>query len=313
MQPLISIIVPVYNVERYLARCLDSLLNQTYRNLEIWLIDDGSKDRSSRICDEYQARDSRIRVIHKENGGVSSARNLGLDRYTGDFLMFQDADDYLCEDAIETLYKRMICDQSDMVIGRTVHVDETGKILLDAYSSMTDEVMTAQEAWERLGTKRDLPCYSGAKLHKKSVLEDVRYPLMPISEDVWIFPEIIDHCQKISTVSKAIYYYVQQPNSAVHTIDDEKRKMVMQGAIRMTRFMLEKNLKANACSYYTYTVSQAVKMGNIRSARKLLRDSFSAWERANLQKKDIHSLLRWGGLYIPAIRQMLQRRESNRK
>ena len=103
-KPLISIIIPVYNAEKYLKKCLDSVINQTYKNLEIILVDDGSTDKSPEICDKYAEKDSRIIVLHKENGGVSSSRNAGLDIFKGEYLSFVDSDDYVEPDYIEYLY-----------------------------------------------------------------------------------------------------------------------------------------------------------------------------------------------------------------
>lgn len=104
LQPLISVIVPCYNVEEYLPKCIESILNQTYRNLEILLVDDGSPDNCGRICDEYAAKDSRIRIIHKKNGGLSDARNAALDVMTGEYVTFIDSDDYVSDDYVEYLY-----------------------------------------------------------------------------------------------------------------------------------------------------------------------------------------------------------------
>ena len=111
--PIVSVIVPVYRAEKYVSRCIDSILNQTYSNWELILVDDGSPDNSGLICDEYAAKDNRIRVSHKENGGVSSARNLGIDKATGDWLMFVDADDWLNVEAISSC--RPFFDDSDII------------------------------------------------------------------------------------------------------------------------------------------------------------------------------------------------------
>lgn len=105
---VISVIVPIYNTEKYLAKCLDSLINQTFQRLEIILIDDGSTDNSGQICDEYAVKDDRIKVIHKTNGGVSSARNAGLDVVTGSYIAFVDPDDYIDSDMYEVLYKVVV-------------------------------------------------------------------------------------------------------------------------------------------------------------------------------------------------------------
>ena len=102
---LISIIIPIYNVEKYMEKCLNSVVNQTYNNIEIILIDDGSKDKSREICDNYAKKDNRIKVVHKENNGVSSARNTGIDMSKGKYITFIDSDDYIDTDYIETLYK----------------------------------------------------------------------------------------------------------------------------------------------------------------------------------------------------------------
>ena len=112
----ISIIVPVYNVEKYLKTCLDSIINQTYQNLEIILVDDGSTDNSGEICEEYRKTDSRIILIHKENEGLSMARNFGLDIASGDYISFVDSDDFIARNMMEALYNRLLETQSDMAI-----------------------------------------------------------------------------------------------------------------------------------------------------------------------------------------------------
>lgn len=128
MNPKISVIVPVYNVEKYLRRCIDSILSQTFSDFELLLIDDGSKDKSGDICDEYAAKDARIRVFHKDNGGVSSARNLGLVKANGEFIFFVDSDDYLDNTHLENYSKDI--DNFDLIFQGYKLVDETtGKIL----------------------------------------------------------------------------------------------------------------------------------------------------------------------------------------
>ena len=115
--PLISVIVPVYNVEQYLRQCIDSILNQTYQEIEVLLINDGSTDASDEICREYAERDSRIRYFVKENGGLSDARNYALDRAEGEYVTFVDSDDFLMEQALEKLYATSLLGESDLVVG----------------------------------------------------------------------------------------------------------------------------------------------------------------------------------------------------
>ena len=115
MQPLISVIVPIYNVEKYLDRCVGSIINQTYKNLEIILVDDGSPDNCPQMCDDYAKKDSRIKVVHKENGGLSDARNAGMKVATGEYVSFIDSDDYISLDFYETLLETIVDNDSDIV------------------------------------------------------------------------------------------------------------------------------------------------------------------------------------------------------
>ena len=124
--PQVSVIVPVYKVEKYVYRCIDSILNQTFTDFELILVDDGSLDNCSEICDEYAIKDCRVQVIHKENGGVSSARNIGLDACCCEYVTFIDSDDYVCENWLETLYNAIIKDASDLVSSGIQYVDENG-------------------------------------------------------------------------------------------------------------------------------------------------------------------------------------------
>ena len=128
-QPLITVIVPVYNVEKYLRRCLDSIIRQTYQNLEILCIDDGSIDNSGEICEQYAARDARIKVIHQENQGLSTARNRGLDTATGEYIAFVDSDDYIAADVLEQLYQSAVSSDATCVICGYNCVDSNGSIL----------------------------------------------------------------------------------------------------------------------------------------------------------------------------------------
>lgn len=141
MKPLISIIVPVYKVEEYLCRCIDSLITQTYKYIELILVDDGSPDKCGDICEEYALKDSRIKVIHKKNGGLSDARNVALPIINGDYISFVDSDDWVSPYYIENLYNAIIKDESDLAISWFENVSEDKPIqsnagnLLDSYES----------------------------------------------------------------------------------------------------------------------------------------------------------------------------------
>ncbi len=126
-KPLISIIVPVYNVERYMERCLDAVVKQTYKNLEVILVDDGSEDRSGSICDRYASEDARFKVVHHQNGGLSAARNTGIKKATGEYITFIDPDDSITEDYIEYLYNLINKHEADLAICAIEEITESGK------------------------------------------------------------------------------------------------------------------------------------------------------------------------------------------
>ena len=150
---MISVIVPVYNVEKYLRQCLDSVLAQTYRELEIILVDDGSTDGSGAICDEYATRDSRIKVVHQQNGGLSSARNAGLDLATGEYVAFVDSDDYIHETMLELLYQALVENNADTVICNFERVDEKGDVIsVRSLQPLANGVVSMEEALENLAT-----------------------------------------------------------------------------------------------------------------------------------------------------------------
>ena len=132
-EPLISVIVPIYNVEQYLENCINSILNQTYRNLEVILVDDGSPDNCGKICDRYSDKDPRIKVIHKLNGGLSDARNKGIDTAEGEYLTFVDSDDTILPEMIDKLYQRIVIDQSDLAFCGYQQVNQKGDVLSEVY------------------------------------------------------------------------------------------------------------------------------------------------------------------------------------
>lgn len=211
--PLISVIVPVYNADKYLKKCLDSIVHQTYRNLEIILIDDGSTDSSGKICNEYSKKDDRIIVVHLDNCGVSSARNYGLEIAKGEYIGFVDSDDYISEEMFETLFHAMEEDGSDFACCNYIQINEEGIPFEGQQLPIKDECITASEAWKCFIL---WGCYYVApwnKLYKAKIFENLRFPAGKRYEDLYIFQDIIDQCDKISQVSKALYYYVRNKES----------------------------------------------------------------------------------------------------
>ena len=248
MQPLISILVPVYNVERYLARCLNSIVTQTYSNLEIILVNDGSSDRSGGICDEYAAQDSRIRVIHQANAGVATARNKALAAVSGEYFMFVDSDDFLSPDAVEVLYKRIVEDDSDMAVGKHTDLYENGDLNGSFCRWMKDAIVSKNDIFETMGSQNRIAVFSQVKLYRRYLFDDLRYPSLKCSEDLWVFPFLIERCERISIVDHLIYYYLLQEMQESYCTQSFHEVLLSQYVPPLQR----ENCfyKANYCKYF---------------------------------------------------------------
>ena len=208
MQPLVSIIVPVYKVEPYLRRCLDSIVNQTYTNLEIILVDDGSPDGCPQICDEYAARDKRIVVIHKENGGLSDARNAGLDICKGGYISFVDSDDWVDETYIETLLDLSIKENADIAIGENIRTEGCSK---PTKKNITINACHSKEALKHLFSQNHIAfTVSWGKLYKKNLFSTLRFPK---GKDEFTTYILFYKSKKIVYTSEILYYYYQRADS----------------------------------------------------------------------------------------------------
>ena len=214
MQPLISVIVPLYNVEKYLTRCLDSLCRQSFKNIEILLIDDGSSDRSGEICEHYAAQDKRFKVFHHaENKGPSAARNTGLRHAVSDFLMFVDSDDWVHEDFCKAAYECAMRNSTDLVMfGYQYITEQTAQSKQKAlYNTVADGFRTHEEAVNLSFTAFGAVPIN--KLYRKSLFEDISYPEGQIFEDTATSYKIIWKATRIYCMNKILYYRVLRPGS----------------------------------------------------------------------------------------------------
>lgn len=211
----VSVIIPVYNVAPYLEDCLKSVVNQSYRNLEIIAVDDGSTDNSGSILDEWAKKDSRIRVIHKENGGLSSARNAGLDVATGDYIAMIDSDDFWELDAVESMTSILESCDADMVIARGRKVDEGGSVLTknpQKASKHFEGPVSEDDFWkQRVQDMFYLVAWS--KLYRRELFDGIRFPEGKINEDVAVLWKIVNRCKKIIAIGKKIYNWRQRDGS----------------------------------------------------------------------------------------------------
>ena len=201
----------MYKVEKYLDRCIDSIVNQTYTNLEIILVDDGSPDNCPAICDKWAEKDSRIKVIHKDNGGLSSARNAGLDVMTGEFFGFVDSDDYILPEMYETLYKLIAENDSDLSICAFEEVGEHGEFLpdhIDTTGTFIDEVLTGKELLRKWLSVQWRYVVAWNKLYRTSVYGGTRFPFGRIHEDESTAHHFIYMAGKVAITGRKMYMYV---------------------------------------------------------------------------------------------------------
>ncbi|HEM3182161.1 TPA: glycosyltransferase family 2 protein [Streptococcus suis] len=218
--PLISIIVPVYNVENYLDECIRTVLGQTYSNWELLLINDGSTDSSGSMCDDYARRDDRIRVIHKNNGGLSDARNAGIDNCTGEYITFLDSDDGIRGDFLKECVTTANQHNVDIVIGHFFIWDENNQTFLyfvDQAQKDTTEVISAQEAlnrqvvWKNLNTAPFVVAWG--KLFRASLFNTVRFPKGKVFEDEYTIHKTLLESNTVALINKEFYMYRRHGNS----------------------------------------------------------------------------------------------------
>ncbi len=212
----ISVIVPVYNCEKYIKKCVDSIIKQTFKDLEIILVDDGSTDKSGKICDEFKIKDSRIKVVHQENKGVSSARNEGLKVSNGDYISFVDGDDYLSEDTYEFLYDNLekICaDISVCGIVNCFFKADGSKKLARQSSFNGSGVLTGKEAMSEALKSRIFSVNPVNKLFAAWLFDNEKFPEGKTSEDAFLIPKILLKSNKVFYSSEPKYYYVRHEGS----------------------------------------------------------------------------------------------------
>jgi len=205
MEEKISIIIPVYRVEAYLPRCLDSVLGQTYRNLEIILVDDGSPDACGQICDRYAEKDGRIHVIHKKNEGVAEARNDGIAYARGEYICFLDSDDWLREDACEVLYRGLKQYDADCAVGRCIKViDRDGQLAPGKEECVPVRCESSREAMRQVLLEGSAVWN---RLFRRRVFDRVRFPVGRINDDEVVALHAYAECNKIVFLDQAVYYY----------------------------------------------------------------------------------------------------------
>ena len=212
-RPLISVIVPIYNVEMYLNNCIESIVNQKYNNLEIILVDDGSTDNSFNLCNIWASRDSRIKVIHKENGGLSDARNAGLQIAQGEFIAFIDSDDSIEDIFLQKLYSAILQSDADIAECSVRFVDEDGKTIKVRNVKKGSKILKKMEALQALILENGVYQTVWNKLYKRSVIDDIFFEVEKCNEDEFWTYKIINNAESMVLVNFPMYNYRQRQSS----------------------------------------------------------------------------------------------------
>ena len=274
MKPLISIVVPVYGVENYLTDCIDSIISQSYKNIEIILVDDGSKDSCPKICDEYAKKDKRIKVIHKKNGGLSDARNAGIEAATGKLITFIDSDDNVDADYIKQLYETMREYGADIsVCGRTAFYGDKQV----SYSSDKKMNLNQKEALTKILYHEDIDSTSWAKLYKKELFDNIKFPKGENYEDTSTTYKLFLQSKNIACNLKSQYNYMIRSNSIMTHSFSEKDMLLLTSWDNMASTILEyyPDLSAAAIRGRTYARLCALRrVVNLEKRNKKLEKEF---------------------------------------
>lgn len=276
---LISVILPIYKVEKELPRCIESILKQTYTEYEMILVEDGSPDRCGEICDKYAQEDTRIHVIHKKNGGVSEARNAGLDIAKGKYICWVDPDDYIHPQYLETLYRIMQESKADVVVCdyKAYYPGEEKEI------ARIDQIPAYEEIGEQhlynddfLNQKRVKFVYAWNKLAKAELYQGIRYPVGKIHEDTYTTYKVLDRANKIVYTEQPLYYYMMREQSITHTRFSEKRFHIMLAIGEEIEYFHEKGnqrmveILTDSYLYWMWWCIDAMKKEKIDYSQKIM-------------------------------------------
>ena len=332
-EPLITVIVPIYNLEGYLERCIESIINQTYKNIEIILVDDGSKDNSAKLCDEYAKKDKRIKVIHKENGGVSSARNLALDLAKGDFITFADSDDYLDLSLYQKMMQKQLETNADLVFSRfkkvidnkvfnekEIALEEFCKTSNLSYLLKTPPIKKQQKE-NSIEVYNYVMCSIWRILFKKSAINHIRFnsKISFMEDAIFLMQVIINSKPIISFVDEYLYYYLIRQNSSVRTqsnlINNSKEFVLeLENLLKDTGY--EEYIKVHKfyfylnCISHNYTHNLSLTLKEIQTWNN--KENYKAYCKVNANfKTKLKSYLAYHKMFV-ILKMLLKLNKSSK-
>ena len=237
----IGVIVPVYNAERYLRKCVESILNQSFHDFELILIDDGSIDVSGKICDEYAEKNNNVRVIHSAHKGLAAIRNRGLEENNSEYIAFVDSDDYIAPDYLKTLYQIMIRNKSDLVISRGKNVAEGEENKTEGSGFEADKfeehIASKSEIYKRMFADGQTVTFAWGKLYHRNIFQSVHYPDGELYEDMKVINKIIENSNRIVYTSYTGYYYVHTPKSITRGNASRDHMVLLKNERQLLDFM----------------------------------------------------------------------------
>lgn len=272
---LISIIVPAYNVEKYLNKCVDSILKQSFTDFELLLVDDGSTDKTPLLCDEYAQSDKRIKCFHKENGGLSDARNYGIEHISGEYVTFVDGDDYISEKYIGCLFD-MISLDSEIEIAMV-----PGQMLRENDSPVSDtnenvEIYSNTEAMKKMMLRQGITHTSWGKLFSAHLWSAIRFPVGQNYEDYATTYHIFQRAKKIAYSNNRLYYYIQHGASIMHQKCSLKTLSVLDVADEVTGYILQ---NCPECRMEAITLQNAVYLKNMQAILNTGYNSYPEYQK----------------------------------
>ena len=300
-KPLISVIIPVYNIEKYLERCVNSVCNQTYENLEILLVDDGSTDNSGKLCEQLAQKDHRIKVFHKENGGSSSARNLGLANAQGEYVGFVDSDDYVSVDMYQLLYDATVEYHTDVVqVGRD-EIDEEGNMLPNICEPPEESEVIASEDFLREMLMHRGDCSFCTKLIRRELLAGEGFPVGELNEDFKLMVQLLQKTDCVVSLPRQTYHVFYRIGSNTRKESKENFSRVYGDCVNNAD-MVEELVK----SKFKNLKDVAFRFGMFQRLEYLLHIPVSQMNREKTQYVEICKYVRrnclraWGNPFLTA-------------
>lgn len=289
---LVSVIVPIYNVEKFLEKCLLSIKNQTFRNYEVLLIDDGSTDNSKKICEDFVKNDNRMKYFYKQNGGLSDARNYGLKYAKGNYLVFVDSDDYLEESFLATLYDGITKNNAEVSVCSFCLNDEKGNKLLDLSLNDSDAIIDGRELLRRTTEYENGYSYTVVwnKMYRRELFKDLKFKYGRLYEDEWISHHLYLNVKKVYLIDIPLYHYVQRQKSITNSSLDFN-KLNTQREFQLDRINLYRDKDeylyqlANA-NYRSWIVSMVYRHKNLLTKDYIKKLQLDFRKSVKVVKKD---------------------------